>query len=217
MLYFTTNAQLIDNRIDLSLGVGYISFFGDRKIKEDNFISPSLYPNYSDLRELSFKVLVKQNKLYSLGLSLNSLDASGWKNSGSSLYDNSKIKQVGLSPVMQIHTKFTEIGVFNRIKIFLEIAPTIGLSELALSNQLFDIQDQNGSVPQPMDSRDLFYGIKSNVGFELSLTRAFGLYFSYSIQQNWVKSKLYNDSKFSYSNLGLGLVVRLEKNKRFYY
>lgn len=210
-------AQLIDNKINIYLGYNLSAFHGKETAKESSFISPSLYSNYNDLMELSLKALVKRNKFYSLGIGFNSLNASGWKMASSQIYNNSKIQQYSLSPTIQIHNKFAETGIFNRISIFFEIAPTIGLSGLTLANPLFNIQGQNGIVSQPMNSRDIFYGIKSNAGFELSITRAFGMFFSYSIQQNWIKSKLYNDNKFSCSNLGLGLVVRLEKDKRFYY
>lgn len=217
LLSFFCQAQLIDNKINIYFGYNQGGFHGKETIKEGSFISPSLYSNYSDLMELSFKAYVKRNKFYSLGLGFNSLNASGWKMASSQIYNNSKIKQYSLSPTIQIHNKFAETGIFNRIRIFLEIAPNVGLSELTLANPLFDIQGQNGIVSQPMNSRNIFYGIKSNVGFELSITRAFGIYLSYSIQQNWVKSKLYNDNKFLCSNIGIGLVIRLEKDKRFYY
>lgn len=222
-LSYFSHAQLLDNKINIYIGYNQGAFHGKEMVNEGSFISPSLYPNYNDLTELSFKALVKRNKFYSLGLGFNNLNASAWNTTSGwnmvsfRIYNNSKIKQYSLTPTIQIHNKFAKTGVFNRIKLFFEIAPTIGLSELTLVYPLFDIQNQNEIVSQPMNSRDIFYGIESNVGFELSITRTFGLFFSYSIQQNWVKSKLYNDNKFFCSNIGLGLVIRLIQNKRFYY
>jgi hypothetical protein len=210
------HAQLLDNKINMYIGYNTGAFLGKESVNKGSFIFPSLYSNFHDLMILSFKTIVKGNQYYSFGVGFNNLYASGWETDKSQIYNNSMIKQYSLSPIIQIHNKYEETGIFNRITGFFEIAPTIGLSNLTLEYPLFDIQDQNGNISQPMSSYDIFYGIKCDVGFNLAITRAFGIYFAYSIQHNWINSKLYNDNQFSSSQLGLGLVIRFEKDKRYY-
>jgi hypothetical protein len=210
-------AQLLDNKVNLSIGYGRGAFHGNKIIKEGSFISPSLYSNYNELMELSFKVLMKRNKHYSLGLGFNNLHASGWKNDKSQIYNGSRMEQNSISPIMQIHNKYSENGILRRIRVFLEIAPAIGFSGLNLANSIIEIQGNSGMVSQPMSRHDIFFGIQGNTGFELSVTRDAGFYVLYSYNQNWIKSKLYNDNNFSFSALGLGLVIRFKKDKRFYY
>lgn len=217
LVSFFSQAQLIDNKMNIYFGYSTGVFHGKETIKDGSFIFPSLYANYTDLKGLSFKCLVNSNPIYSLGLGFNYSAASGWASSISEIYTNSQIHQYSLSPVIQFHTKFTETGIYNRIKGIFEIAPSFGFSDLTLATPLFDIQSQSGIVSQPMNSRDIFYGIGSKAGAELSVTHRLGIYVAYSFQHNWITSKLYNDKGFSSSQLCLGLIMRLERFKRFNY
>jgi hypothetical protein len=209
--------QLIDNKINIYIGYNSGLYFGNESVKASGFHYPSLFSNYNNLNELSFKMLEKRKNIYSIGLGLKALASSGWEDEESTLYNDSKILQFSMSPIIQIHTKYAESHIFNRLKIFFEIAPVIGLSEITLGHPLFDIQGLNGSVPWLSNSREIFYGINGDAGIELSITGSLGVYLSCSGQLSRINPKLYNDRIFSYSCIGSGLILRFQKNKRFYY
>jgi hypothetical protein len=209
-------AQSIDNKINLYFGYSFGGFLGKEIIKEGNFISPALYPNYKHLEGFSFKVLDKINPYLSLGLDFANSSSSMWESQEYNDYLNSKIQLYSLCPTIQLHNKFKKTGVLNRIKLFIDIAPTVGLSKLTLINPLFDIQSRDKAISQPKNSLDPFYGVKGNIGLGLAIRQAIGLYVIYSLNHNWITSKLYNDNHFSSSLLGFGAVIRFKKDKYYF-
>jgi hypothetical protein len=214
---YISYAQPIDNKINVYFGYSSGGFHGKEMIKENNYISPSLFDNFKNLKGLSLKALINKNQSYSIGLGCNISDAYNWELQDYYDYLKSGIKLYSLSPIIQFHNKFTERGLTNRIKAFIEIAPTIGFSTLILSDSLFDIQSESRSFSQPMKSNDINFGIEGKTGLELIITRAFGLYFAYSFHQRWVTSKFYPDKHFTSSQLDFGIFLRFKKDKRYFY
>jgi hypothetical protein len=210
-------AQIIDNKVDLSLGYGIGAFGGPVLVNVKGFISPSLYSNYDNIYGISAKAILRKTRYINFGASMNYLSASAWNAGLYTDYLNSRISQYSISPVIQIHNKIHESGFLNRFRIFLEIAPTVGFSDLSLTNPLFDIQSNNNEVAQPMGSNDLFYGINGTGGLEITINQIAGLFIDTSAGHFWVSSKLYNDNQFTNYKLELGIILRLKKNKRFFY
>lgn len=208
--------QLIDNKVNLYLSHWGGTFSGIETVKDGSFESPSLYSNFTAAKQFSVKMLVKTSRFCSLGISLGKLDASGWKYTNSSLYNKSGIDLYSFSPVIQFHSGFAETGIMNRFGVCAEIAPSVGMSKLSLAKPIFEINNQSGLVTPPVESRDIFLGVSSNIGVEVSVTRMFGISASYAFSYNMVKSDLYSDKHFSYSGFELGLIVRLKKDKLFY-
>ncbi|NLD48864.1 MAG: hypothetical protein GX660_17015 [Clostridiaceae bacterium] len=210
-------AQIIDNKINLYGGYERGRFYGNGSINENNFIYPSLYPNLKSLNGISLKILYNHPiQFFGFGVTFTHLKGIGWKSPDSPEYNGSKVILHSLSPTIQIHSKLTGKGVFNRFRLFFEIAPGIGLSKLTLSNPIFDIQSGNSIISQPMNSFDLFYGFKRDSGIELAINQNVNVYFSYSYSRNWIKSKLYADKHFSSSCLSLGAILRLRKIKQLF-
>jgi hypothetical protein len=210
-------AQIIDNKINLYGGYEKGWFYGNESINEHSFIYPSLYSNLKSLNGISLKILYNNHsQIFSFGITFTHFKGTDWKSSDSPEYNGSKVILQSLSPAIQIHSKLTETGVFNRIRLFFEIAPSIGLSKLTLSNPLFDIQSGNSIISQPMNSIDLFYGFKGDSGIELAINQSVSVYLSYSYSHNWIKSKLYADNHFSSSWLSLGTILRLKKIKQLF-
>jgi hypothetical protein len=210
-------AQLIDNKINIYVGYHQGSFIGKEMINEGSFIFPALYSNYSSLSGFSIKALIKKDNFLSMGLGIGNTKASGWKNQNSVVYSNSSINQYSFSPTLQIHNRYKETGILNRIRVLSEIAPNLGVLELSLVEPLFDIPVLHGTVAQPMRSREFFYGLRGTISMELVVTRWLGIYFLYSLEHNQIESLLYHDKKFTSSYIGFGSVIRLNNNKRFYY
>jgi len=210
------NAQVVDNKVNIYPGYETGLFHGNESINDQNFIYPSLYPNFKNLSGGSLKILCRYSNYFSFGITLMHIQAHGWEYPDSMLYQGSKMIMQSLSPTVQMRTKLAETGALNRIRVFFEIAPGIGLSKLMLTNPLFDIYSENGQINQPMNSSDLFYGVKGSAGMELAITQNFGIYFSYSYSHNRVESKLYADNHFSSSCLSLGIVLKLRKVKQLF-
>jgi hypothetical protein len=209
--------QFLDNKTNIYIGGNYGFSHGKSMVVEESFVYPSLYSNYKDIKGISIKVLYKNNQLYSLGLSFNNLLASEWENQEYLNYSKSLNNMYTLCPTIQLHNKHNEIGIFNRLKGLIEVSPVIGLSKLSLNKNLFDIRSNSNTVSQPMASNNFFFGIKGGIGFELSVTKIFGIYLMYNMGHNWLSSKLYFDKSFYFSTFDFGLVVRFEKDKFIYY
>jgi len=124
-----------------------------------------------------------------------------------------------ITPLFRVHNKFNENGLSNKLLLFIEFGPSIGFSNLTLSKPLFLIQTNANNIrPQiPMSESDLFAGIMGDIGAEYSFTQSLGLSLSYSYNIDWVSSKFYNDKLLMNSLINIGLVMRFNKNKYFYY
>ena len=216
--FLKSEAQLLNNKISVVAEYSpKMVFSGDKVLIVDDFQYPSLYQNYNESSGGALKVINNFSSYASFGMEYQVAQASEWECKDYEDYNGSGIVLHSLSPVFQIHNKFYESGVFNRLRLIIEVSPTVGISGISVVNPLFDIQGQSNNISQPMKSRDIFYGIKGRIGMELAISKLFGMSFSYSIQKNWIKSKLYVDDTFSYSNAAVGVVIRLEKDKRFHY
>lgn len=216
IIYFNLSGQILENKLNIYLGYEIGQFPGKAFVNDANFISPSLFSNYKDVSGISFKGMIRSCQYISPGISLNYMRASNWETTQYEDYKDSKFSIFSFSPVIQIHNKYSESGFSNRFRIFVEFGPTIGITKLFLKYPIFYIENENDAVEGPLKRSDFFYGLKAGFGMELILNQAFGIYFENSVNRNWVSSKLYNDRHFTGFHLGLGLIVRLRKDKRFY-
>jgi hypothetical protein len=215
--YLSMKAQILDNKIDLSLSYGIGIFGGDEMTSLDGFVAPSLYSNYDNLYGISFKGILLKKQHFSFGASLNYSSGSEWNAGQYTDYINSGVLLFSFSPLVQIHNRPSETGFFNRFRLFLDIAPTIGLSKLSLSNPLFDIQNGYSLIGQPTGSNDMFYGLKGTAGIQASVNQLIGVFLESSAGYYLVISKLYADSRLINYNLEAGVVIKLKKNKRYFY
>jgi hypothetical protein len=212
-----SNGQIIDNKINLSLGYIAGKFGGDEMFHNKGFISPSLYSNYDNLNGISFKGIFLKNQLFNFGASINYFSVSEWNTDSYTDYLNSGVKQYSFAPLVQIHNKLAECGFLNRVGFFLEIAPTLGLSKLSLSNPLIEIHNGNTVIEQPAGSNDLFWGIKGGIGIEASINQDIALFLGSFTGYYLVNSKMYADTHFTNYSLEAGIIVKLLKNKRYFY
>lgn len=210
-------AQVIGNKLNVYIGYNIGSFPGQSMVKEDKFLAPSLYPNYKILSGFSLKGLSRYNQFYSVGLALDMQQASNWETEEYIDYSNSTLELYSISPVFQLHNRFPEIGLLNRLKVFLEAGPSLGLSRLSLAQPLFDIRKGTIEVEPPMKSNDFFLGIKGGAGVEFIISKALGMYLVYAYQHKWGSSLLYHDKKFTASGITFGIFARLKKDKRYFY
>lgn len=210
-------AQVIGNKVNVYVGYKTGTFPGKSVVKEDGFIAPSLYPNYRSFHGFSLKGLSRYSRLYSVGLALDIQRAEKWETEQHIDYSRSDLKLYSFSPTFQLHNRFSEKGLSNKLKVFLEAGPSAGLSRLTLAQPLLEIRAGATEVQSPMKSNDFFLGINGGAGLEFIISKTLGVYLIYSFQHNWVSSKLHHDKKFTTSGITFGFFARLQKNKRYFY
>lgn len=210
-------AQLIENRVNIYLSYSIGSFLGSETINEDNYIAPSLYPNYNKLSGFSVKGLINSGKYLSYGINYDYQSAREWTSSSYSDFGGSEIQLHSITPLIRIHNKFMGSGLSNRLHLFIECGPTIGFSNLVLSRSLFEIHTNEYNSTPPMTDSNAFTGLKGNIGLDFSFAQSMGFFLSYSYSMDWVSSKLYDDNTMKSSLINAGLILKLNKNKYFYY
>jgi hypothetical protein len=209
-------AQFIDNKINISASYNIGVFHGDKQVHDRNFIFPAFYSNLSNIKVASIKALYKGHQNISYGITLSQSFASDWNYKNEEFYLDSKAEMQSLAATIQLHNKFSPHGIFNRCKFYLEISPTIGLSTFSSSNELFVVHGTD-NITTPVTSNDFYYGFNGSTGIECAFTQAIGMLISYSLQYNRVQSILYSDDHFTASQLNVGFLIKLKKDKRYLY
>ena len=210
-------AQIIDNKVDINLGYCIGKFGGDDLINEDGFISPALYSNYESTYNIRFKcIFIKMNYL-NFGASIDYCKASDWNMDLYSYYKDSESAMYSFSPLFQVHPKVVDYGFLNRVGFYLEVAPTIGISEVTVPEQLFDVEFMNSLITIPDNESDIFYGIKGTIGVNISINQSIGIFFESGAGYYRISPGLFVDTHFTNFNAGAGIMIKLVKNKRFFY
>ncbi|MEE4197776.1 MAG: hypothetical protein V2I54_09035 [Bacteroidales bacterium] len=210
-------AQIIDNQLDIQVGFVYNSFYGEEEIRENDFIFPSVYNNMENHSGYSVRASYKFKPMLSLGLGLSASHLSGWDDEHYPLFSPSSLTNFLFLPLAKFHTPFYESGIFNRLKLLVEVSPHIGVSHIAWEQPLFVIESETGTMNGPMEQNDLIWGVQGSVGIEFTLWQDAGVFCNYGVSQHWVDSKLYNDSSAFSSFIEAGMVLKLYPNKHFYY
>ena len=216
-LSLTCKAQVIDTKVSLHAAYFTGIFHGKPQVQENNFLYPSLYSNMNNIHGFKLKIMVNPQRNISLGIGTSSLYAFGWDYSDSAVYQGAEINMRSLAPVLQYHTALSNHGFFNRGKMYAEISPLAGYSDLDLMDPLFEIYDTLGRIIPPKESHDLFFGIAATLGLEWAITQAVGFTLSYSYQYNWINAALYADNHFVFSRIHAGISLKLIKDKHFIY
>jgi hypothetical protein len=211
------NAQLVRRNLNLDFVYNIGNFSGSEMSNDNSFIYPNLYSNFSDLNGFSIKATYKIHSLFSVGIEGGDLMGTNWFLKDFNLYDGATVNLRSVSPLFQIHTKFKESGILNRLKLYGEVAPVFGQAKLQLKNPIFEINTYDESESDFMKSTDNYFGIKGSTGIEFAFSKDAGVTLSYSVQQNFISSALYNDSGFLYSQISIGLFFRFIYDKRYAY
>jgi hypothetical protein len=210
------SGQMLDNRLNISAGYHLGTFHGNGHIQNGSFLYPAFYSNLANMNGIWLKALYKAGAYVSPGIKLAGSNASGWKYDDNPEYNTASVRLFSIAPVLQFHTKHFHKGFFNRGKLFAEISSAMGISGFTSSDELFQIQGVK-AVSAPKESNDFFYGIEGSAGLEWSLSQTTGIMMSYSLHHNRVSSILYSEKYFTASQLNIGIVFRLMKDKHFLY
>ncbi len=210
------DAQVIEHKIQIK---NFLTgdFMPNKQSSSNGFIYPYLFPNMTGLNGYSTKATYKIHPLFSLGVEASKMIGTEWSLNNSKLYDGAEVNLQSLAPVFQVHTKFHEMGIFNHLKIYGEVAPVLGQSKLQLQNPIFKISSEINADEKLTKSIDNYFGFKAGAGLELVLYRNLGMQVEYSFRQNRITSALFVDDKFSSTQFIAGLFFRFKKNKRYSY
>lgn len=210
-------AQLTEKNLNIYISYNIGNSLGKEMSNDNGFIYPYLYSNMSKLNGYSFKATYKIHTLFRAGLEGGELRGTNWSAENNILYEGAKVNLKSISPVFQIHTRYNETGLYNRLKIYGEVAPVFGQSKLQLQKPIFEMDNSNESEMKFLETIDNYLGIKGGVGVEFAFSKDAGINLSYSVQQNFISSALYNDEDFLYGQLSIGLYFRLFYDKRYAY
>lgn len=216
-IYCFSTAQLAEKKLNFYASFNIGNFIGKEMSDDNGFIYPYLYSNMSILNGYSFKTTYKIHSLFSTGLEGGELRGTNWGVEDNNLYKGAEVKLKSISPVFQLHTRYNETGLYNRLKIYGEVTPVFGRSKLQLQKPIFEIDKTNESEMKFLESVDNYFGIKGSAGVEFAFSKDAGLNVSYSVQQNFISSAFYNDEDFLYSQLSIGMYFRLFYEKRYVY
>ncbi|MDX2443916.1 MAG: hypothetical protein QNK30_08965 [Bacteroidales bacterium] len=213
----TARSQLIDNNINFFLSYSAGSFLGEEMTIEDNFNYPALFSNFQDVSGYKIQVLVKKGNHLSYGAGMELMEASDWVLPGHTDFRDSRMTLYSLSPEIKIHTGFQTQGIFNRLRLYGSLAPSFGVILLNLAESPFEIQGTDTLQSTFLENRELFAGFSGSMGMEYALSQGIGLFIEYSQHFSWASSLVFQESAFFRSQVQFGLMIRILKDKRYYY
>ncbi len=212
-------AQVIENKLNVLFLSGFNDVYGNTVFNESNYITPSLYANYTTGYSYKLKFDYKISTFIDLSLKLNNVRFNNWQYYTDDIYfKESKSNLFLILPTIQIHNKFNEAGFLNRVKGYIEVSPLFGKSKLTLDNPVFNTYSESGVELAPLiETSDFIWGMEFGTGISISISNSFGISSNFSYTYNKVNSAFYNDKHISYTSLNFGIFVRLFKNKHYYY
>lgn len=212
-----SKAQLIDNKINVYASYSTGMFHGKEQIHNGNFVFPSFYNNLNNIEGLSIKLLFNESPNMSYGIKVSRSEASAWNYNNDNFYSDSKAEMRALAIPIQFHNKLSKYKLNSHFKFYIEIAPLIGVSSFSSSSVLFQVQKAGIDVVSPTASDDFYFGLNGSTGVEYAFSQSIGMFMSYCLEYNRIKSTLYNDNHFSVSQFNAGIIVKLLKDKKFQY
>lgn len=210
-------SQLLEDKTNLYLGYQGGKYLGSELFNDYGTIAPSFYSNFRIANGVLLKGMTKISDHISTGLSISVLNASNWQNKNYSSYLNATSTVINFMPIFQYHTAFKQNGLYNRLKLYGEVSPVIGLSMVSLPSSIFHVVDPNNETSPIFKSNEMIYGFRLGVGSRYAFTNDYGLFMEMSINQVYLTYHPYVDTKYTLSTITFGMYFNLSKVKRFNY
>lgn len=218
LLSFKSYSQLLENRTNLQ--VGYISgiYLGSELFNNLGTNAPSFYSNFRYSFGAQMRGITKLSKHISCGVNISLLSASNWQCQLYNSYLNATSSSIQLAPSFQLNTPFRPHGLFNRLKVYAEVSPTVGLSMTQLNTQLFQIVGvKPGTETKKLNNSILIYGMEASVGCEYYISNSLGTFINVGMQKTIINNPFIIDSNYSLAAINIGLSINLLKIKRYNY
>lgn len=213
----SARSQLIDNKINFYFSYSNGKCLGKEMTVEDNFNYPALFSNFQDVSGYKIQILVKKGKHLSYGAGMELMEAFDWVLPDNTNFSDSRMTLYSLSPEIRIHTAFRGHGIFNRLRLFGSLAPSFGVFRLSLAEPPFEIQGTDTPQSTFLENEDIFVGFSGSMGVEYALFQYIGLFIEYSQHFSWASSLVFQESAFFRSQVQFGLMIRILRDKRYYY
>lgn len=213
---FNLTAQFIDNKIDLKVTSGIALPVGEETVNEENFVTPSLFRGYDNSYYYSVEGMYNYRPNCSLGVTWNKFSFANWSNSDGELFTNSSSEISSLGPFIKLHTKFSQIGFFNKVELFTTLSPYITFIKSNLYQEALFSNEPSIVTNAIIESRYSSFGGSISVGANYSMTQSIDLNLEIGGRYNQLNSQLYNDKSIVLLNFGAGIVFKLVRNRRYY-
>lgn len=213
------NAQFIGNKLNVYLSTNqYLGSEGTQLVEEEGLLTPALFQNMESIRSFSVMGLYNYRPSISLGFGLDVTNYSAWAAESFDHYTGSGIRELVISPVIQLHPEQKDKGFLNRFKPNIQFSPLLGLARVSFLQPPFQVvSSPKADMSSLLSSSDVLVGIKASLGIEVIINRFIGFSANGGIRNSWVSSAIYQDKRIFQPVVDAGLYVRLFKNKRFYY
>jgi len=208
--------QLLENRTNFYFGYQSGMYLGNELFNDHGTIYPSFYSNLKSNNGLVVKYSFNLSSLFCAGFKLASSTATNWQSEKYASYNDSKSTAINFQPSIQIHNKFQESGLYNRLKVYGEISPVLGWSILSIRNNIFDISSsvENNNT---FSSNNLIYGLEAGVGCEYAFINQLGAFINLSVQEGFINTPLFLDNRYTLIGFNVGIRINISKVKRFNY
>lgn len=210
----SVQAQWVDHSIEIYGTYGVSSPNGEKSIADNEFVLPSFYNNFNEATSITLGATYKILPYLSVGLEYNKMTLNDWSNDESSLFNNAEAAIVSLGPVLMFHSGSKKKEITKRFKFFVLAIPLI----LRLENT-FQTRFLSGGPAADIteiESRDLRYGIRITPGIMYSINPKISVQIRSNITYSKVQGDLFNDSYLLFPRNEIGLVLKFNKDKRFY-
>lgn len=216
ILGFNVYCQLFEYKTNLSFGYCSGMFAGNELFNNEGTISPAFYSNLTSNNGMVVKYIFNPKPIFGMGLKIKVLNSTNWQSKNYTSYESSTSNIINVQPVLQIHNKFSETGIFNRLKLYGELSPIIAYSIMHVKNNLFDISgyEINRGV---FIEKNIIYGLEVGVGCEYAFTNRTGAFLDVSVQEGFIESPLFLDDRYTFISLNVGIRINITKVKRFNY
>jgi len=212
----TSNAQVIENKLDVHVGYVHGFLSGSSTISENGFVMPSLFGNINNSNGILLSATYKIKPILSVGLGVSSASAGNWSYLSDGTYRDSMTQLNSLSVPVRFHTPYSPFDLFNWLSFYGELSPVIGFSNLRLANPIMVAQTPGQGNFSPMEETSTFFGIKASVGLKAAISPRLGLFAEYSFNENSIEGLLFVDRRFGGHSLSAGIFIRLSEVKMFF-
>lgn len=209
-------SQLLEDKTNLYIGYQRGLYLGNEQFNSQGTIAPSFYSNLLSNNGIVLKDIINLSPLFSAGIKLGFLASTNWENNNYISYKGAKSSTINLQPIIQIHNQFEKSGLNNRLKMYAEILPVIGLSMINIKNNLFDISNPEFHTGT-FTSSTLIYGLEASIGCEYAFTNKIGAYINLSLQEGFINTPLFLDNRYTLLGFNVGARLNISKVKRYNY
>jgi hypothetical protein len=210
------HSQLLEDGINLHVGVYQGVFAGNELFNSRGTIAPSFYRGLTRNQGVYLKQTMRLTPQFSAGFKLSALNSYRWESADYNHFTGSKSQLITLQPTFILHNPFNRSGVFNRLMIYSSIAPVVGISKVRFENLIYLIEGSNMNT-YLLNSTDPVAGLEVGAGASYALNNQWGVFFDVAFQHAYVSVPYFIDHSYSLLSAGLGVRFSLSKNKRFNY